>query len=416
MIKWLPSESRWIDELADRALTGEILVVRAARGWGLSELATSLVSRLGDSAVLVNGRSFTEENQRNERDALRSKLERVVGSEHCAQLIFDDYGFAIRRSQGGTLHSMLYGLLVDSGVAADIGAVLIARIGDTIDLNLSGSPLLSRAQTMSLPTIGKEDAAVLGIDLQRIRDRVGDGTWLARRISNSRDLSSGELDVVQHLNFSARSIVESLPYPSVEVLAGARRYCEADLLSREALRLFGSVPEGGDYVLGSLVSQSTLLDVVHIESPGWPSNFEASVKRFAELVAGASDCLWVDRYLFSDPQMARKFVDRLRSYSYVRIKFLVSGEKMDSGLKSEIQTAFHGLSNVVVKFMTNYDRRLLHDRHLIISSSMTGFNLPTARVIFGVDDPGSAVVSKLPAFAIDYSECWGRAAPVFKSG
>lgn len=413
MIPWLPSENRWIDEIAERVLMGEIIVVRAVRKWGMSEFAKTLCHRLGDSAVLVRGLEFTESSQKDLRAKIAEDLERTVEKHRCAQLIFDDYGDALRRTQGGTLHSMLYGRLVDSDRAADIGAVLIAKFSDTIDLEFSGSPLVSRADVVALPILDEADSVEVGFDYSTIRARVGDGTWLARNFNGVNNLSEGDLRTVEKTNFSAEKIVHSLPYSAVEVLAGARSYADTDALGKESLKLFGYVSDFGAFETGSLVSQSQVLDLIHAQSPGWPSSFDSSVDKFVDLISGASDCIWVDRYLFSDPDRARRFLDRVRLQSSARLRILVSRDFKHGGQETDISSALQGLDDVVVKFMNRSDRHMLHDRHLIIPSMMKGFNLPTARVIFGLDAPGSAVVSKLPAFAINYSEFWRRADPVF---
>lgn len=140
---WLPSERAWLDQLTEGVFTGDIVLVRAIPRWGLTTACRSIAETLGDSAVVVDGRAITEMTQKSAREKIDADVAAAIDKAGCAQLIFDDYGRAVRRSQGGALPSMLYRLLVDSDAARDTGALLVARSGDMLDLNFSGSPLIS---------------------------------------------------------------------------------------------------------------------------------------------------------------------------------------------------------------------------------------------------------------------------------
>ncbi|WGT47984.1 hypothetical protein [Tessaracoccus lacteus] len=410
--EWLPSEQSWIDQLTDRVFEGEIVLLRALPRWGLSSVCASVAEALGDSAVVVEGRAISEANQKAARERIDEDVSAATEHAGCAQLIFDDYGRAIRRSQGGTLHSMLYRLLVDSEAARDTGALLVARSGDMLDLRFSGSPLISRARSVVLPVLGPEDAAALSIDLASLRRMSGESTWLARQFLGV-STRQGQVGAVEHLNNDRRRIVESLPPPAVEVLAGARAAHDCDATSREALLCLGSIDAGGAFEPARLVAQSTLLDEVHLRNPGWPADRSESVRRFADMLAGVEDAIWVDRYLFAEPSKARAFLARLRKLTSTRLRLLVSDDRDRSGFASDVSSALDGLENIQVRFMSRHDRRLLHDRHLVLPAMSSGFVLPTAGVILSIDDPGSAVSVPMPALAINFADCWRRGTRVF---
>lgn len=413
--EWLPSERSWIERLAERVFEGEIVLVRALPRWGLSTVCKSVAEILGDSAVEVEGRAVTEGNQKAVREKIDADVSASIEKSGCAQLIFDDYGRAIRRSQGGTLHSMLYRLLIDSVAARDTGALLVARSGDMLDLNFSGSPLISRAQTVVLPELGEEDSEAVSIEIATLREMVGKSTWLARQFLGV-GARQGRVGAVEHLNNDRRRIVEALPPPAVEVLAGARPVRDCDAVSREALLCLGSINAAGDFVPAGLVAESTLLSEVRVSNPGWPADSGESVQRFADLLSGVEDAIWVDRYLFSEPARVRSFLGELRKLTATRLRLLVSDDRDRPDFAGAISAALDGLDGVQVRFMSRHDRRKLHDRHLVFPAMKSGAVLPTAGVILGVDDPGSAVSVAMPALAINYAECWNHGARVWPKG
>lgn len=414
MSSWLPSELAWLDEIAERILTGEIVLVRSLPRWGLSSVCQSLAEALGESAVVVDGRSVTEHNQKAVRAQIDSDVKATIDKVGCAQLIFDDYGRAIRRSQGGTLHSMLYRLLVDSEAARDAGALLVARSGDMLDLNFSGSPLISRAQTVVLPVLSDEDAEVLSIDLDALKKTAGESTWLARRFLGV-SARQGQVSAIEHLNNDRRRIVEALPPAAVEVLAGARAPADCDAASSEALLCLGSTNMGVEFEPSGLVEVSNLLEEVRLSNPGWPGARGESIHKFADLLAGVEDAIWVDRYLFSEPSRVREFLNDLQQLTAARLRLLVSDDRDRVNFPGAISSAMDGLGNVEVRFMDRHDRRRLHDRHLVLPALRSGFVLPTAGVILGADDPGSAVSVPMPALAVNYAECWDRGKRVWSN-
>ncbi|PUB32451.1 hypothetical protein C8K30_101977 [Promicromonospora sp. AC04] len=360
--------------------------------------------------MFVEGRSITEASQKAIREKLDTDVASAIETNGYAQLIFDDYGRAIRRSQSGTLHSMLYRLLVDSATARDTGALLIARPSDMLDLNFAGSPLISRAQTVVLPALAEADASELGFQLAELQDLAGESTWLARRLMSAGP-RQGRVGVVEHLNFDRRRIVESLPPGAVEVLAGAGTGLPVDSISREALMCLGAFDADDAFEPATLVSESKFLDEVRLQNPGWPGSLAESVHRFADLLVGAENAFWVDRYLLAEPSRVREFLDLLQPSTTARLRLLVSDDRERANFPGSISSVLDGVQNVEVRFMHRLDRKPLHDRHLVLPALRSGYVLPTARVILGIDDPGTALAVPMPA--VDYTAYWRRATPVF---
>jgi len=407
---WLPSERRWLDALAERTLDGGIILVRAIPRWGLTATCEALAESLGESAVLVDGRTVTEANQKAFRDKLDSDIKAAIETMGLAQLLFDNYGRAIRRSQGGTLHSMLYRLLVDSPAARDTGALLTARPNDVLDPGFSGSPLISRATTFVLPAIDQEDADALGMDLTDLKTLAGESTWLARRFLDG-GFRQGRVSAVEHLGHDGRRIVAALPPGAVNGLAGANETKPLDGISREALMCFGCVGPGGEFKPASLVAESTLLDEVASQNPAWPDLLSESARRFAGLLDSAEDAFWVDRYIFSQPVRAREFLDLVREQTSTRLRLLVCDDRERGAFAHSIANALDGVENVEVRFMHWSDKKLLHDRHLVLPALQSGYVLPTASVVLAIDHPGTAVAAKIPA--VDYAPYWNRGSVVF---
>lgn len=405
--KWLPSEMQWINSISESIMDGRVVYTRSIPRWGISSVCLHLKETLGDSAILVPGKEISETNQRDFRERIDRQVDEVIAEHGYAQLIFDDYGRAIRRSQGQYLHSVLYRILIDSQNARDTGALLVANSSEALDYKFSGSPLISRAKYMALPVITPDDAFELGSSVSEIHDDLGESTWLARRgIGVSRRERC--LSAVEHLNNDWRKILNNLPPSAVEVLAGARIGSDLDSVSAEPLRCFGSFDADSVFRPSAAVLDSKFIDQVHAQNPGWPADFQDSVHEFADLVRNVDEAIWVDRYLLENLDSARSFLIELQKISSVRLRLLVSNNNRSSEFKNEIKAKLGDLPDISVSLMSPSDRRKLHDRHLIFPKLTTGYAIPTADVIFARIDPGSAMHTLLPNFAIDYTQCWAH--------
>ena len=220
--RWLPSDTRWIERVLDLLIDGEIVLVRGLPRTGKSTLCETIAHELGDTACSVFGARVDEANQGTMRERIGTEVAARIEANGCAQLVFDDYGKAIRRSQGGQLHSFLYGLLVDGPFARDTGVLLTSRHGDDLDLRFSGSPLLSRAQVLSLPETDIEDAAELGLELATLRALAGSSTAFARRMLG-QEASTQTFALVEYLRVDRSRLAADLPPAVTEVLLGAEQ-------------------------------------------------------------------------------------------------------------------------------------------------------------------------------------------------
>jgi hypothetical protein len=409
--RWLPSDSRWIDQVIGRLIDGDIVLVRGLPRTGKSAVCDAVSNELGASGYLVVGSRVDEANQGDVRERIESEVMARIALEHSAQLIFDDYGKAIRRSQGGRLHSFLYRLLVDGPNARDTGALLTSRYGDDLDLRFAGSPLLSRAQVLQLPETDDEDAAVLGMDLSELRTLAGSSTAFARRMLDLPNASS-TFALVEYLNADRSRLAQDLPPEVIEVLLGARAIEDLGPTGTKILEIFGTTDGHQGFEPARCIVQSAFLQELKAESPGWPSSRAESVDRFANLLAGAEDALWVDRYLFAKPAELSNFLHDLRARTDTHLRLLGSDDLDNQALTRQVGLAIGGLNGVEARTMTRSSRRQLHDLHLVLPMTKSGFVLPTAGVITSCDHPGSAVCVRMPGLPVNYGEYWRRATQI----
>lgn len=402
----LPSDEVWLERVANQLLDGEILLLRGLPRSGKSTICSWLAELLGPSSYMVKGREITEGGQLQYREQLDVNLAELIDQHGAAQLLFDDYGQAVRRSQGGALHSLLFRLLVDGENARDTGALLTCRFREDLSVTFSGSPLLSRTRSVTAPLLGEADARALDAALDELQQSLGCSTSLARRLG-SPEHPVRTYEIVEYLANDKRAVVDDLPPQAVEVMIGARNYDQADAISRQALLMLGSPQKDGSFHVASTVRDAGLLNIVTVRSPGWPPSFRDSVEAFVALVAGASDAIWVDRYLLADVDRLRGFLKEVRARTQARIRLLCDGRDSRGWIPNA--ASLEDIPGVEVRFIRPADRPSLHDRHLVLPAARRGFVLPTARVIFGQDPPGSTVAVPIPNLAVDYSAYWVRA-------
>ena len=404
----LPSERDWVDDVADRLLAGDRLLVRGLPRSGKTLLARAVADLLGETAIYVDGANITEQNQAEQHARLRADVEDRVQTHDCAQLVFDGYGRAIRRSRGAILHSQLYGQLVDGSRSRDIGALFTSRYADALDIKVSGSPLLGRVTVIELPTLTDADASKLGLDLETARSSFGDSTTLARLALNAEPMGSAD-GIVDFLSINATSLGRDLPPGAVQVLVGARNFGEADGMSRRALRSLGSASDGG-YRVARVVADSRLVSELGAKNHRWPGTDAASVDRFCELIDDCLNALWVDRYLFEHPEPLARFLTSVRRSTAVPIRLLGKPVTDHRVVRVGISAHIDKVPNVEARVMSYQDVKALHDRHLVDPTRGIGFVLPTADVILGRVEPGSAVSVVMPSLDFNYDDCWSRGA------
>lgn len=403
----LPSEQTWVEVVAQRLIDGERLLVRGLPRSGKTLLSRAVAEVLGETAFYVDGGAITEQNQAEQHDLLQAELASRVTRHDCAQLVFDGYGRAIRRSRGAILHSRLYGQLVDGYRSRDIGALFTSRYADALDIKVSGSPLLGRATTIELPRLTEEDAAELGLDFAAARAYLGDSSALARRALNAAP--DGHPDsIVDFVSINAPSIGRDLPVGAVQVLVGASDFADVDGTSRRALRTLGS-ESGGHFTVAGVVEDSNLVAELRARNHRWPSTDAESVARFCALLAESTGPLWVDRYIYEHPEELARFLASVRQSTDVPVRLLGKPARDHAAVRKEIAVALDGLTDVEARVMAYRDIKPLHDRHLVDPTSRIGFVIPMADVILGRVEVGSAVVVEMPGIDFDYEACWNRA-------
>jgi hypothetical protein len=402
---------RWIGRTAERLLDGELLLLRTLPRGGKSALCEATAAELGPSAYLLSGARFTEADQRELREELERQIVGRVRDYGCAQLIFDDYGKAIRRSQGGQLHSLLYGLLVDGHIARDVGALLTSRFSDDLDLRYAGSPLLSRAEILQPPETTDADAAELGVGTATLHELAGRSTAFARRMVADDGRLESTYGLVEYLNADCGRLADDLPPDVIEVLLGARPPAALSSAGRTILRTFGDCNDAG-FRPARAVSEAALLRELSTRSPGWPADRDASVRQFARMLGGVEEAMWVDRYLFALPTELRSFLTELRTRTSTRLLLLGSDDRDIPNFAADACAAVHDIPSVSARMMTWADRRQLHDRHLVLPATRSGYVIPTTGVILGCHEPGSAVAVPMPQLPVNYGDYWRRASRV----
>lgn len=399
-----PSAADWVDEQAIRLLEGRRLLVRALPRAGKSWFAESLARSLPTTAILVRGREFSEQNQADLRGELVTRLKTLVEEHGSAQLVFDDYHRALARSQGARLQAQLHAVLVDSAEARDIGAIFFARQMTPIHLEVRGSPLASRLESIALPEWEVRDLQHYGL--------AGSRDELAARIGGApgdlyRYHDVGYEGVVERLKIDADSVVGDLPADATEALVGQR---ELDSLSVATRRqMVGLLHCDGVRVrLTSAVADSELGARV-TRSAGWPSSLAASAAAFAQLLSGCDHALWSDRYLSVDPPALTEFLLAVRETTSCHIDLLMSDYVPDTMVNhTALRQVEERCPSVSVRLMTHADRRLLHERHLVRLAEGGGWSIPIFAALVGKEPAGSAVATRASGFGVDYPAVWTR--------
>jgi len=397
----IPSITRWIEDVAERLLDGRRLVVQGAPGSGKTFLADAVCALLGDSAIRVEGRAFTEQNQVTVREGLMSKASEAVDRHGFGQIIFDDYHLALRRSQGRSLQNSLVSLLVDGEKSRDLGALLFSRFAGPIHIDGRGSPLISRCDFVTLPAWSNEDLAQTGFTSREVMDAVGD---LAANLDRLAINSNWVEHRAQQMRAGLASTLDDLSAEAIRAVELANLEHAPRASDREALRgLFADVG------LSAIAIHSGIQEACSQLSEGWPSALSESAARFARLLEGQSRALWSDRYLFKDVGLLEKFLSAVRGETDTRILLLGTLRPGDMTVDPRDLIALcETVPNVEARVMLSGDRRDLHDRHLVFLQSASGWVLPTADVIMCATPAGSAVASRVPRFGIDYQSIWER--------
>lgn len=396
--------------VAERLFDGDRLLVRGLPRSGKTLLARAVADALGETAFYFDGAAVTEENQIEEHARLQAEVDGRVNAHGCAQLVFDAFGRAVRRSRGGILHSQLYGQLIDGKRSRDIGAIFTSRYADALDIKVSGSPLLGRVTVLDLPRLTRDDADALGLDPEVARSHFGDATAFAHLALNAEPVGSRDR-IIEVVTINAASFARDLPPGAAQVLLGARAFSDVDGHSRRALRGLGRESDSG-YQVADVVAESRLLDELRERNCPWPADASASAARFAELLTETGNALWIDRYIYEKPPQLAGFLSAVRQLTDQRLRVLGKPTTDYTAERAKIAAAIGSHTAVEFRVMALQDVKHLHDRHLVDPGAAVGFVLPMADVILGEVEAGAAVAVAMPSIDFDYEVCWSRATPL----
>jgi len=394
----LSSVKGWVDETAYQLLGGKRLLLRLPPRVGKSYLMRLVMDELGKTAVFVDGSTFTEESQAKERDQIEARLLRTVDEHGSAQLLFDSYDRAISRSQGARLQTWLTSRLVDGNYSQDFGALFTARCSTEVHRAGAGSPLMSRVTPINPPLIAPEEAVTS--EGTSVRDWFGDSALFAEQAHASRAFDP--VGVADRLEQDVTYLDDVRKASAAAISCGRLDPNHHSYVARSAT--YGLLTGAGCTKLFERLQP--LLATGPIDNPVWPDEWTASVEKFSQLVAGASEVIWVDRYMYRDIEHLRRFLRQVAEKTNCTIRLLGNREVSGRSISAAEVFRISSIPGVEARYMTPTDYRDLHDRHLVTSPG--GWVVPQVHVVLGRQASGSAVAVPASGFGVDYSSIWHR--------
>lgn len=384
-----------------RLVAGDKLIVRAGPLESKSHYAREIHSTLGRSGVLAQGRLFTEDSFSDALAALITQLDEAVRDQGYAQLVFDDYDRALRRSKGAQLQRRLYQRLIDSELASRVGVLLLCRTATDAHRLRVGSSLVSRLEPLAPPSWS--DAEVVGLERARPVSVLGRSATAAGIAA-----SEGYPMLVARYTACAPSLAEDVAAP-LRVAVASGRALSSDSYVEYHRALF--YDDHGQVVPTALCEDSGVLEILRPPSHGWPRDLVGSVAEFQRLIAGAATVTWFDRYLLHDLQGLERFLDLLQLEPGQQLRLLACRRNGSAVVdEREASRLVQRNPGVDARFVSTLRRSELHDRHLVVASGGGGWVVPTAGVVVGSHVPGSAVAAPVPGFPIDYDVVWNESA------
>jgi hypothetical protein len=420
MMELLPAQAVWVEEACLELLDGQLTILRALPSTGKSTLATAIAGQLGPSCLILNGRSLNGDSWDLLARQLKVELASLVQEHGCAQLVFDDYPHALRWGYGVHLQRTLLHVLVDGPLARDIGAILIGRWGRSMHLQVRGSPLIARATSRPLPTVSELDALASGLTSEQsliAEAEVGGNCSLlpkVRQVGGALDFSV----VRECLEQLSGPWVDDLPWEAVLALQNTPKpdiSSLRDTLAWEAVQPMLCHQPDGEVMLLQGLTCGTFSQQMNERSPAWPAAANLSVERYADLLSGVNDAIWVDRYLAKDPPALLRFLTAVRGRTSTRLRLLLSSSVTSDSIRhhSDVMRDIANLHGVEMRSMSRGHFTLLHDRHLVFLGDVEGgVVLPITAVILSEASPGSAVavyVPYMPRRLVE--EAWAAALP-----
>lgn len=388
----------WIDETAYQLIGGQRLLLRLSPRVGKSHLMGLLVAELGGSAVLVNGADLSTLSQEDQRARIDVPLIAAIEEHGSAQLIFDSYDRAIVGSKGARLQSWLSSRLIDGSHAQDVGAIFTARCGTEVTRPGAGSPLMSRVTPMDPPRLQLEDIEADGEST--IREWFGESALLAEQATSSESFEP--IAIADRFEQDLSYVDDVQKAASTAIVRGYTDRERDSFAARCAA--YGLLTEQGTTKLHDRLKP--VLTATSANDPRWPGDWEASIARFSQLIAGGHEVIWSDRYMYRDIQALRAFLKKVTERTACSIRLLGGQTLSDRSISVAEMLLINSLPSVEARWMTDSDYRALHDRHL--ATGPGGWVVPQVHVIVGKQDPGSAVAAPTASFGVDYSAVWRR--------
>jgi hypothetical protein len=374
---------------------GKTLLFFTPARLGKTYLARQVLGVLSDTALYIDGKGFTEDNQAALRDEVQSEVDNLIRRHGCAQIIFDSYERALQRSQGGRLQSWLNNLLVDGTNARDIGALFTARSGAPIIKTGAGSPFTSRAVEVDSPQL--PDRA----EYASIRSWLGDSVLLAQQAGDLENFTP--TSTVDRLRRDLSYLHDVRQAAGVSLAANIFDGDELTYVQRSAHQ--GLTTEGGQTRLYAALESD--IHESPSSSPVWPASSVAAERKFASMLAGSTQAIWSDRFMYRDAIPLRAFAAKAIASTGCKIRLLGKPEVSDRRVSRAEMGVLNSLPGLEARWMHEADITALHDRHLALDTG--GWVLPQVHVIIGKQHPGSAVVAPTSEFGVDYEQVWRRA-------
>lgn len=379
----------WTENTAYRLLDGERLLLRLAPRMGKTYLSAKICSLLGESAIYIDGKGVTEQNQLSFREELQDKIDFSHKAFGSVQLVFDSFDRTVRLSQGPRLESLLVSIIIDGVNARDIGALFTARCSTSLHRNGAGSPLMSRVSPIDPPRYDGGDPKAVSW--------FGDAACL---ISRGRSEGFYTLADTLELDTSYISDIQSA------AIANLRSECIDPELSDYASRTatHGLLTESGCTLLFERL-KSRLLNVP-ADTVGWPQSVNESADKLASMIQGSASAIWSDRYMYRDVEPLRTLLKMVRARTDCAIQLLGAGSLDDQPVAKAVLARLTSIDRVSARFMHQEDYRLLHDRHIFTNPG--GWVVPQVHVIVGKQRAGNATAARVERFPLDYRDVWRR--------
>ena len=367
----------------DRLLGGEKICVQGVHCSGkttLLEQVRSEILALPDVAVVLIG----PDSNLAEVDARLSTVASSVDNTGHAVVLLDNFDRILhQRDDGLRIEARIHSHCINASYARSVGLLLTttprARLAA---VGTRGSPL-DAALTVTRPVPGFNEY-VLPEDREARAAFEKNAFFKASLDAFARQAPREALALLAVRLASDLSEHDCQLLESVRTrLQQGKQYTYTDPL-RQLFPVVYEEPGTGLAKIPSLVLASDLVNM-GIGSP-WPTDINASARRFAARAGGAAEVYWVDKYLGRPPRLLHRFIDAAAPYLALctKLRLLTSQHAFEgsssSPLAQEVQGAVPGWNkrelSVQLRVMPPPDEVRLHERQLSFQRRLDGYVLP----------------------------------------